>query len=485
MSAKLLLLCAVCFSAVSGQRARFKVLYEWNYVNFTWPSEEVLRKALSLGQYIPENNIISGIKFYDGWYYLTLPRMKQGVPATLTRIPAESYMNDTEPLLEPYPNWDMNLEGDCKGLQNVQNVEIDRRGRIWILDGGRTATMSQLPNSKCRPRLVIYDIKNNVTVKDYTFPESITSNRSFLYDIVIDEVDGGYAYITDNSGPDPGIIVYSEKQEQSWKIRDDATMRASSDAIEFRVSGTALSAPINLAGIALGPRITHTSENHTFVSQDRYVYYCPLSSTHLYSILSSELRNQNNLNIFSKTKDLGRKSSQSDGMVMDENGVLYYGLLGDNSIAKWDSKTPFTSGQKIIARDTTYIQWPDSLAFDMSGNLLVVTNRLQKFIYGQMNLSEPNFRILEANIGAKSYIYGVPKEIPENKEISTMATSSINMQNNENGKTEEALADNITTPEPAITAANIEENLVSSSSEINLKKSLVIVLTLLSFIYSQ
>lgn len=476
MSAKLIVLFALFLTITSAQR--FKVLYEWNYVNFTWPTEDSLRSSISKGEYIPENNIISGLKYYDGYFYITLPRMKQGVPATLTRIPAMAYENDTEPLLEPYPNWEMNKEGECDALQNVQNVEIDTDGKMWILDAGRTETMTKLLSSKCKPRLLIYDIKDQVTVSNYYFPESVTNNRSYLYDLVIDDVDGGYAYITDNSGADPGIIVFSLKQKKSWKIRDNATMRASPDAIEFRVSGTAVSTPINLAGIALGTRIT-SDKDHTFVAQDRNVYFCPLSSTHLYRIESSELRNENNPNVASKIKEVGTKSSQSDGIVMDENGVLYYGLLSDNSIATWNSKTSFGSGQKVIAKDPIHIQWPDCLSFDDKGNLLVVTNRLQKFIYGQMNLSEPNFRILEAAVNVKSYLYGVPKEEPD-----TTDTHFLNRNDYETEKDSSTFDPTVdpTTTNPS-SSNHMEQHQILASSAVNVKNQALAILTILIIFY--
>lgn len=475
-------MCAICLTATSAQR--FKVLYEWSYINFTWLNPDALHTAVSLGQYLPENNIISGIKYYDKWMYLTLPRMKQGVPATLARILANTYENDTEPLLEPYPSWNMNLEGDCSAFQNVQNVEINLDGKMWILDTGRTATMTKFASSTCKPRLIIYDIKNNLTITNYYFPEPVVNNRSYLYDLVLDDVDGGYAYITDNSGTDPGLIVYSLKQGKSWKIRDNATMRASADAIDFRVSGTAVSTPINLAGIALGTR-TISSEKQTFVSQDRSVYFCPLSSTRLYSIQSSELRIENNPNI--KIKDLGKKSSTTDGMVMDENGILYYGLLADNSIATWNSKTLFTSGQKVIARDPIHIQWADSLAFDDLGHLLVVTNKLQKFIFGQINITEPNYRILEAVVNAKSYLYGVPQEEPYRPEKDHTQTSGLGIASTKNNfETTTGSYDNHMTTQSAITnSTNIEKNVIPVSSAVYLKDNLFIVLTVLCIWFLQ
>lgn len=433
---KLLCICAVAVSTVVAQNNnninRFKVIFEWNYINFTWPSADALQDAIESGNYIPENNHISGVKQFEDYLYVTVPRMKNGVPATLTRIPynAKDSVN-TAPLLEPYPSWEINKEGDCNSLQNVQNVEIDTKGYLYILDGGRTQTLVKTPTNICRPRLIIYDTKSNLTVATYIFPQEMTSFGSFLYDLVVDDVDGGYLYISDNSGVDPAIIVYSIKEGTAWIIRDQTSMKAAPEATHFIVNGTAVSATINIAGIALGPRIA-VHGDHEIVSQDRMVYYCPLSSYRLYSISSAVLRDprSSTTGVSSQVKDLGRKASQTDGMIMDQNGVLYYGLLADNSIARWDSNTPFSDSQKVITRDKAYLQWPDSLAFDMSGNLLVVTNKLQKFIYGKLNLTEPNFRILQGNVGAKSYLYSGEMSSTSTMNPSNMDNASMNTSNN-------------------------------------------------------
>lgn len=434
---KLLCICAVVVSTIVAQNNnnnnvnRFKVIFEWNYINFTWPSADALQDAITSGKYIPEHNHISGVKQFEDYLYITVPRMKNGVPATLTRIPYNPKDSvNTAPLLEPYPSWEINVEGDCNSLQNVQNVEIDTKGYLYILDGGRTQTLVKSPSNICRPRLIIYDTKLNQTVTTYIFPQDMTSFGSFLYDLVVDDVDGGYLYISDNSGIDPAIIVYSIKEGTAWIIRDQNSMKAAPEATHFIVNGTAVSATINIAGIALGPRIT-VHGDHEIVSQDRMVYYCPLSSYRLYSISSAVLRDRSSTaGISSQVKDLGSKASQTDGMIMDQNGVLYYGLLADNSIARWDSKTSFPESQKVITRDKAYLQWPDSLAFDMSGNLLVVTNKLQKFIYGKLNLTEPNFRILQGNVGAKSYLYAAETSSTSTMNPSTMDNTLMNITNN-------------------------------------------------------
>lgn len=196
------------FAVYSVRSQKFKVIREWNYLNFTWPNEDVYRTATSRGLYVPENNIIAGIKHFEDYFYLTLPRMKNGVPVTLARIPSGLSL-DTAPSLEPFPSWDMNSLGDCNALQNVQNIEIDPKGQIWIIDSGRTETLSSTPTTRCSPKILIVDIKKNMTTTAYTFPDSVASFQSnFLYDLVVDDTDGGYAYITDNSARDPGKYFF-------------------------------------------------------------------------------------------------------------------------------------------------------------------------------------------------------------------------------------------------------------------------------------
>lgn len=472
---------SVCVCFVGAQQpARFKVAYEWNYINFTWPSEEVLDTAVKSGKYNPKNVHISGVTYFEDYLYLTVPRMKEGVPATLARIPANANKNDTAPLLAPFPSWEMNIEGDCTALQNVQNVEIDPTGLLWILDGGRTGTLTKTPSIKCQPRLVIFDIKSNTTVHTYSFPQEMVNNGSFLYDLVVDDVDGGYAYISDNSGVDPAIIVYSMRKGQAWMIRDD-TMKASPDADEFTVNGTAVQARINIAGIALGPRVSIRG-NYDIVTQDRTVYYCPLSSYRMYAVSSAVLRDERSaeIGIRSKVRDLGRKASQTDGMVMDENGVLYYGLLSDSSIARWDSRTPFTSGQKVIARDRVYLQWPDSLCLDVAGNLYVVTNKLQKFIFGSMDLSEANYRILVAPVGAKSYLYSSPQEISSVQ--STPDTMYSIMP--ENTGTQD-MPNTMGTPLHPETSTVHQENTTPGGTAPTMKGTVIICLSLLPIIFTK
>lgn len=114
-------------------------------------------------------------------------------------------------------------------------------------------------------------------------------------------------------------------------------------------------------------------------------------------------------------KEVGRKSSQTDGMAMSAAGVLYFGLLADDAIAMWDTKnTPsFSIGQRIISRDHVLTQWPDSFTFDKDGNFWCVTNMLQNFLNNRVNIDVPNYRLIRTRLEVKSYQYYENGTAPE------------------------------------------------------------------------
>lgn len=111
-----------------------------------------------------------------------------------------------------------------------------------------------IPYVNCRPKLLLLDLKRNgTTILHYEFPEDVASRGlNYLNKIVIDDAHGGFAYITDNSGADPGIVVYSKRLNRSWKVRENNSMRAAQNARQFAVNGTDLNFAIHIDGIALG-----------------------------------------------------------------------------------------------------------------------------------------------------------------------------------------------------------------------------------------
>ena len=115
-----------------------EIVYQWNIVEYEWPNEAVKQQEIDNKKYIPENSAINGIKLYNGTVYVTVPRLKPGVPSTLNVIiDAPAGSNGSSHILRPFPSWEMQELGNCTALQRVQSMEIDpNTGYMWIVDTG-------------------------------------------------------------------------------------------------------------------------------------------------------------------------------------------------------------------------------------------------------------------------------------------------------------------------------------------------------------
>ncbi|XP_033215188.1 protein yellow-like [Belonocnema kinseyi] len=396
----------------------YRVIYQWNIIEPEWPNQEDRETSLANGSYIPENNPITGIKLWKDNLYLTVPRWRNGVPATLTVISAipdqtlvntqhgNQNLNVVNPKLKPFPNWQMQTIGDCKSFQFVQSMEIDPLGRMWVIDTGRIDIQTENPKNLCPPRLVILDLETGGTVlRNYVFPTDVADYKSaFLNDIVLDHEHGGFAYITDAGKKDPGLIVYSLATNTSWKVRH-GTMWAEDEAKSLTVNDVKKNLTVNIDGIALSPSSRY----------DRMVYYTPLTSFNLYSIPTAILKTGLS-NVSDFIRKIGRRGSQTDGMMMTSTGTLFFGLLANNSVAYWRTPQIFeqSSGQdsvlkvdeNILSRDDNLLQWPDTFAIDEEGYLWCVTNALQNFSTKNFNPNSTNYRVIKfMTTRARSYQY--------------------------------------------------------------------------------
>lgn len=166
----------------------------------------------------------------------------------------------------------MNEIGNCSALQFVQGkhsqtffcslskpkqikifktgIEIDARGILWVVDSGRVNTLlpgkyfakvspsRRVSNLKCRysqqsTRLQPETDAFRLEEKRHAYSalrfsgrsrrqgDELVSHEGFLEallltnlinslnKLVVDDANGDFAYITDNNGNDPGIVVYS------------------------------------------------------------------------------------------------------------------------------------------------------------------------------------------------------------------------------------------------------------------------------------
>lgn len=75
------------FSLFTACRANvgFDIKYKWKTIDFNYPTNE-RQMAIQNGSFIPDNVIPVGIDVHNDRLFLSLPRLKHGVPASLAYI---------------------------------------------------------------------------------------------------------------------------------------------------------------------------------------------------------------------------------------------------------------------------------------------------------------------------------------------------------------------------------------------------------------
>ncbi|XP_033761435.1 protein yellow-like [Pecten maximus] len=381
------------------------IQHKFNDIDYTWPNDTAREAAIAKEEYIPKNNIISGINIYQDDVYVTVPRWRRGVPSTLNKI----VVKDGVSILEPYPNWESQTIGKCDGLQFVQSIAIDpNTGWMWIIDTGRInffAVDGTPTENLCPAKIIIYDINNDIEITRHIFPNSVANRtRTFLNDIVV-QYKGSksrYAYITDDF--DTRLIVYDRKKNTSHFYSHPPSMLPEPGNGNITVLGETIEVSDGINGIALS-------------SDMKFIYYGQLSGYSLYQIPTKVVRKPGR-NFGRYVRKVGTKPAHAAGMVYSRDHSLYFGGLDDNTVYKWDvekdRRKQKTTFRKVQMKNVeTFIEGPscinfvDILNFDQKNNLWFSVNKLHKFFLGTMDFSGssgPNVLIMKVPAGTTGYL---------------------------------------------------------------------------------
>lgn len=173
-----------------GYKTIIQELVSFASLNYTWDSTHLYSEYVKSNKFIVENNLLAGINVdRNSNIYVSVPRWKSGVPATLNKL----VWQDGNYLLEPFPSWDMQREGVEGDLQNVQSMTIDENDVMWVIDVGRRNFFETDMDPIDGPAGILkIDLKTNLIIDTYTFDDDVVSyNNSFLNDIVVDTARNG------------------------------------------------------------------------------------------------------------------------------------------------------------------------------------------------------------------------------------------------------------------------------------------------------
>jgi len=413
-----LLLSVVCLS-VAAQAADhlgpFEVLHQWTRLDFDWASAAARQAALDSGVFKPDNCPLADVKAVDGEIFVTVPRWRDGIPASVNRV---VMLENATAVLRPYPNWEMNepnaaaadadggaggSPADCRGIQYAHVIEIDPLRRMWIVDSGKWGHFTR-PNSHCPPKLIVWDMVEEKEVRRHVFPEEVVdkSAGSLMRGVVVDtsasDPEDWFAFIANTEAA--SLVIYSYRDDESWSV-SHSSFQYESGALGITAgNGEQIALPMSIDSLAMSP---HSA------SRQR-LYYAALASFQFYSIETEMLKNRTQAEAATSDElaelitDEGARSSQSEGMTVSETGVMFYSVLNSNSIDQWNTSRAFSALDQVY-KDDEKLQWVDSFGWD-AGYLYFTSNKMQKVANNDIfeSSDEVLYRLMRAKVGTAGYM---------------------------------------------------------------------------------
>lgn len=388
----------VALAARCDAMDNLNVAFQWRQLDFAFTSDQHRQDAIAKGEFVQENNLPLGLEVHDERVFITVPRWKSGVAASLTYIKLSDSMDS--PKLHPYPNWEAHklptsAGSDPPEIVSPFRIRADQCGRLWVLD---TGVADLLGDTKVysSASLLVYDLHNDALLRRYQIPKEQVKDESFLANIAVEDTncDDSYAYLGDLGAA--GLIVYSWKKQTSWRIVHNY-FNMDPTAGEFNVSGISFQWTDALFGLGLSAP-----------GQDGFstLYFHPMCSTNEFSVNTKYLRDEESKDSkdnFHQYKLLGSRgpNAQSSVSFLDKNtGVLFYALLNLNAIACWKTTNPSYTmqSQGRVFMSNVSMVFPNDIKVDAKGNLWVLSDRLSTFMYSRLDVKDVNFRILTATV---------------------------------------------------------------------------------------
>lgn len=375
-----------------------RVAYQWNQIDYEFPGGSDDRtEAIRSGAYVPENVIPVGLEVYKKRLFLTLPRWKSGIPASLAYI----NINDTttqSPKLRPYPSWSAHRQMSDEETPEIVSpfrIRADRCGRLWVLDTGVSELLGETkvltPTS-----LLVYDLHNDNLLRRFKFPADHIKEGSFYANIAVEDTDcdDTFAYAADLGAP--GLVVYSWKLQESWRVQHHF-FHPDPLAGNYTITGISFQWDDGLFGIALS-----RPQSDGFAT----LYFHPLSSTNEFSVSTRILRNQTlatSDKIYREFKVLGSRgpNGQAGVAFLDQKtGVIFYALPNLNAVTCWKTSNRAYTIKSLgrVYMSATDMVFPNDVKVDDESNLWVLSDRLHQYMYSSLDPKDVNFRILTATV---------------------------------------------------------------------------------------
>uniref|UniRef100_A0AAG5CXC7 Yellow protein n=1 Tax=Anopheles atroparvus TaxID=41427 RepID=A0AAG5CXC7_ANOAO len=390
-----LLLLTALVAYASGQ---VDEVLKWQKVEYDVPAEVLQRE----NGYIPIGNIPMGAVHYKNRVFVAVARRRWGIPSTLNVVDISPPFPNSNVVLKPYPNFELNelradLQPDANRIVTVYRPRVDRCDRLWFVDTG----MMEIPGNFTvvqRPSVWSIDLKTNTPIHRFEIPKEAVETGYGLTSITLDvdpsDCEKVFVYISDLQTY--RMVVYDYQNRRAWRFLHNYFFLNPLEG-DYTIQGINFAWDDGIFSIALG--------NPDPVSKFRTAYFHALSSNSEFTVSTQVLRNETasqrswHGGDFQLLGYRGARTQSSIHAFDPETGVIFFALIQQNAVSCWDSNKPFApQNMAIVYKNDRDIVYPNDLSIDQDGYVWFMTNSIIKLLYSELKLDEFNFFVWRANI---------------------------------------------------------------------------------------
>ncbi|XP_031624020.1 L-dopachrome tautomerase yellow-f-like [Contarinia nasturtii] len=384
-----------CLIATCWANNNLHTKYKWRVIDFKYETAEKRQQAIESGAFIQTNVIPVGMDVHENRLFVSFPRLKSGVPASLAVINLDEPAENDAPLLKPYPSWQSHQTtnpNDVLDIVSPFHIKVDRCNHLWIIDTGIDDMLNATKMKRVAPaRVTVINLRDDNILQRYELPHT-TLDGSIFSNIVVDDndCDNIFAYIADAATP-PTLTVYSFKEKASWQVKHNF-FHFDPLAGNFSLLGTKFQTNDGLYGLAL----TEQKENGY-----PDLFFHALTSRNEFNVSTKILRDKNifendklKTEHYKDFKIIGsRKTNEQAGAAVydPKEKVIFYTLPNNNEIACWRTTKNYSVSN--VFTSPVEMVYPISVTIDTNHQLWILSNNMQDFIYAKLDVHKINFYI--------------------------------------------------------------------------------------------
>ncbi|XP_066257865.1 major royal jelly protein 2-like [Euwallacea similis] len=389
----------------SKKKYNFELIYQWKQIEYKFRNEAERSEAIANGSFN-----VGKIQTMDAQYtfdastnreriFITTPKLtSSGVPATFGTITNET--RDGNPVIDPYPSWSWQLNPEnCRyhRIVSVFRVWADECNRLWIADNGIVGD-----SFVCPPQLLAFDLRTDELLYKYEVPYDQYLNVSWFISPMAEiesfknRCENTWVYVADTNAP--SMLVYSLKQNTSWRVQD-RSFDPDPNYNVYTIGGDSFVFADGIITVALSP------PSHGLCK--RKLHYHAMSNINESWVYVKDLKNRSNFavpygspHLFHTYKD--KRNQQSVTEAIDQYGNIYFSLLTDVELLKWNPNTAYKRENfELIANDKKTMQFPSGLKVVPYRNtdkevLWMFSVAYQRYEAKTLNGTVVNFRLFRA-----------------------------------------------------------------------------------------